>query len=174
MCGTIVDRHGSFGKAVLFFEGSIHEEDRFARFRRTFVESLLKQVACTFELGSTLSEKVSGHGCLEGGVEKESTYVSIDELCQINVPDLKRHRECEQLYATLIHLPHKTVSAPATRLKIRDGAHFEALLEIFVLLQECSIVDDHLGIRDAKFENLVIDGFSCLYSTQRLFQVNVE
>jgi hypothetical protein len=50
------------------------------------------------------------------------------ELRQVNVPDLKRYGEREQLNTPLIHL--------------------EALLEVLVLLEELCVIDNDLGIGD--------------------------
>ena len=53
------------------------------------------------------------------------THVALDKFCEVDVPDLERDREREELDAPLVDL--------------------ERLLEVLVLLEEGCIVDNDLG-----------------------------
>ncbi len=55
------------------------------------------------------------------------TYISLDELREINVPYLEGNWEREQLDAPLVY--------------------FETFLEVLILFEEGRIVDNNLGIR---------------------------
>jgi hypothetical protein len=58
---AIIDGHGTFGEAIIFFELSIHEEDRLAVLRGTFLQGLLEQVSGTFEFRTALCQKSQDH-----------------------------------------------------------------------------------------------------------------
>ena len=69
----------------------------------------------------------------------QNTYVSFDELRKVDVPKFERYGIGEKLDTTFIYL--------------------EALLEVFVLFQESSVVDDDLSVGYPQLEDLVVDRF---------------
>ena len=81
-------------------------------------------------------------------------HISFHKLCKIDVPNLERYGEGEELCAALIHL--------------------EAFLVVLVLFQESRIVDDDLCVRDSKVQDLVIDCLRRFHGTQGLFKIDVE
>ena len=81
--GSIVDTHRSLGQTMIFFQFGVHEEERFAEFLRTILQCLLEQISGTFELFAA---------------------ISLDEFGEVDVPDLKRDGEVEQLNTTLVDL----------------------------------------------------------------------
>lgn len=54
LSGAIVNVHCTLGETILFFKLPIHQEDRFAKLFRAFLESLFKQISCSLELVTTL------------------------------------------------------------------------------------------------------------------------
>ena len=82
------------------------------------------------------------------------THVALDELREINVPYLEGNRERENLDAPLVY--------------------FEAFLKVFVIFEECSIVDNNLGIRYTELQNFVIHGLCRLHGSEGLLEVDVE
>ena len=58
--------------------------------------------------------------------------------------------------------------------KINEEAYLEAFLEVFVLLQESSIVYDHLSVGNFQFHNFVVHPFRRLDGPDRFLQVNIE
>jgi hypothetical protein len=83
-----------------------------------------------------------------------STHVSLDKLGQVDVPDLERDWEMEQLDTPLVDL--------------------ETLLKVLVLLEESSIVDNDLSICDLELHDLVVDCLGRLDGADRLLEVAVE
>ena len=76
------------------------------------------------------------------------------ELGQVNVPDLERYGECEQLNTPLVHL--------------------EALLKVLILLEELCVIDNDLGIGNFELEDLVVCSLSGFNSPQGFLMVDVE
>ena len=64
-------------------------------------------------------------------------HISFHKLCKIDVPNLERYGEGEELCAALIHL--------------------EAFLVVLVLFQEGGVVDDDLSVGDAQVEDLIVN-----------------
>lgn len=79
-------------------------------------------------------------------LEARDTYITLYKLRQVNIPDLERNGISEQFDATLVN--------------------FEAFLKILVFLEESSIVNDDLSIRDSQLENLVVN---CLRRLNRSY-----
>ncbi len=82
------------------------------------------------------------------------TYISLDELREINVPYLEGNWEREQLDAPLVY--------------------FETFLEALILFEEGRIVDNNLGIRNSEFEDFVIYRLCGLHGPKGLLEVDVE
>lgn len=85
---------------------------------------------------------------------EEETYVSLDELRQVDVPDLKRNGEGEEFDTAFIHL--------------------ETLLEVLILFEEGCIIYDDLCVRNPQLKYFIVDCFGRLNTANGLFQVNVE
>ena len=55
-----------------------------------------------------------------------------------------------------------------------DAKYLETILEVVILLQESSVVDDNLCIRDAKLQYFIINSLGGIDCPKRLLQVDVE
>jgi len=55
-----------------------------------------------------------------------------------------------------------------------DAKYLETILEVVVLLQESSIIDNNLCIRDAKLQYFIIDSLGRIDCPDRLLQVDIE
>jgi hypothetical protein len=55
-----------------------------------------------------------------------------------------------------------------------DAKYLETILEVVVLLQESSVVDNDLCIRDAKLQYFIINSLGGIDCSNRLLQVNIE
>ena len=84
----------------------------------------------------------------------ERTHVALNEFREINVPYLEGNWEREQLDAPLIY--------------------FETFLEVFIIFEECSVVDNNLSIRYAELKNFVIHGLCGLHGSEGLLEVDIE
>lgn len=88
------------------------------------------------------------------GRRNAGAYVSFSEFRQIDIPNLERHGEGEQLDTPLVHL--------------------KALLKVLVLFEELRVVNDNLSICDLEFEDFVVGGLGRFNGPQGFFEVNVE
>lgn len=86
--------------------------------------------------------------------QQGSTHVSLDELGQVDIPNLKGNREREQFHTPFVDL--------------------EALLEVLVLFEERRVVHDDLRVGDAQLKNFVVDRFRRVHCADGLFEVDVE
>ena len=68
---------------MVFFQLCIHQEDRLAELRRALLKRLLEEVARTLELGAA---------------------VALDELGEVDVPELVGDGESEELNAAFVDL----------------------------------------------------------------------
>lgn len=71
------------------------------------------------------------------------TYIALDKLQKINVPELKGNRVAKEIDTTLVHLV--------------------TVLEELVLLQKVGIVDNDLRVGDLDFQNLVVHSLCRLH-----------
>jgi hypothetical protein len=55
-----------------------------------------------------------------------------------------------------------------------EAKYLETILEVVILLQESSIVDNNLCIRDAKLQYFIIDSLGGIDCPNRLLQVDIE
>jgi len=55
-----------------------------------------------------------------------------------------------------------------------NGKYLETILEVVVLLQESSIVDNNLCIRNAKLQYFIIDSLGGIDCPNGLLQVDIE
>jgi len=55
-----------------------------------------------------------------------------------------------------------------------DAKYLETILEVVILLQESSVVDDNLCIRDAKLQYFIINSLGGIDCPKRLLEVDVE
>jgi hypothetical protein len=145
----VVDRHRPLCQPVLLLELGEHQEERLAKLLRALLERLLEQVSSPLEFRSTLSNRFANNRTTTKGktgesadryrvrllaveeeareseeAKKSSTNVTLDEFGKVDIPDLERDRESEEVDSSLVHL--------------------EALLKVLVLLKESSVVDDDL------------------------------
>lgn len=107
------------------------------------------------------------------GRREGRTYVSLDELGEVAVPDLKGDGVREQVDSTLVDLHPLNTLANSKKTK-HDGTHLEALLPVLVLFQEVGKVDDGLGVGNLEFKDLVVHGLGLLDGPDRFLEVDVE
>lgn len=55
-----------------------------------------------------------------------------------------------------------------------DGKYLETILEVVVLLQESSVVDNNLCIRNAKLQYFIINSLGGIDGPNRFLQVDIE
>jgi hypothetical protein len=95
------------------------------------------------------------------------TYKSLGEFGQVDVPDLERDGEREEIHSAFVHLgPREKCQHMCIERRIWALSHLKALLVIFIFLQERCVIDDDLGVGDAKLENLIIDRLGALYRAE--------
>lgn len=96
---------------MLLLELAVQQENRLAVLGRARLERLLKQVARALELGATLCSHDSGSARWERRAKKAQTYVALDKLAQVGVPDLEGDRVREEVDAALVDLRDALESA---------------------------------------------------------------
>jgi hypothetical protein len=89
-----------------------------------------------------------------GHSESKGAYVSLYEFREIYVPNFKRNWEGEKLDASLVN--------------------FEAFLKVLVFFQECSIIDNDLGVRNAELQDFVIYTLCGLHRPEGLLEIDIE
>jgi len=175
---------------VLLLELCEHEEERLAELVGALLQSLLEEISSSLEFGSTLREqrrskdveseptRFRGERYDKG---RERTHVSLDKLGEVDVPDFEGDGEGKEVDSSLVDL--------------------EALLEVLVLLQEGSVVDDDLrenegkwkgrqlerrvggeakerktdlSVGDLELHDSVVDLLGGLDSSDRLLEIDVE
>lgn len=80
---AVQNRHRALRQAVLLLELRVHQEQRLAELGRTLLERLLEEVARALELGAA---------------------VALDELGEVDVPELEGDGEGEELDAAFVDL----------------------------------------------------------------------